>query len=161
MENPDHLLANYYFELPERFIAQRPLSPRDSSRLLVYHSPSGEVEHTYFRELHRYLPPDSTLILNDSKVFPCRLLGQKETGGQAEIFLLSAGPVEGLFPALIKCSGKKKPGNRYTVDGVQLQLVKSGAIPVLAPGRGGPNNRAIATLGPGAHPPLHQKRGGG
>ena len=126
----DQFVANYHFELPEQLIAQRPVAPRDHSRLLVYHVPSGEVNHAHFFDLPQYLPPDSALILNDSKVFPCRLKGKKVTGGQAEIFLLSATGAEGIFPALIKCSGKKRPGDRYIITGagakalLELELVK-------------------------------------
>ena len=127
MNHSDHLddqLANYHFELPQDLIAQRPVVPRDHSRLLVYHCSSGEVAHAHFYELHHYLPRGSVLIGNDSKVFACRLLGRKASGGQAEIFFLT--PVEGAgpYPVLIKCSGPKRPGDRYFVGETSLELVR-------------------------------------
>ena len=123
LQDPDQCLANYHFSLPPELIAQRPLPSRDHSRLLVYHCSTERVEHSHFHQLHRHLPPRSVLLLNDSKVFPCRLTGRKESGGKVEIFLLSPRENErGLFPCLLKSSGKKRQGERYLVDGVSLEL---------------------------------------
>ena len=123
----DGQLASYDFELPQSFVAQRPVSPRDRSKLLVYHCSTGEVEHTYFYQLHHYLPRGSHVILNNSKVFACRLWGSKKQGGKAEIFLLAPKLNErGEFSALIKCSGKKRVGDSYVVHGVSLELVGQG-----------------------------------
>ena len=124
MEDADQLLSSYQFELPAPFVAQRPANPRDHSRLLVYHHSSNEVIHTHFYELPQYLPQNSTLILNNTKVFPCRLKGHKISGGKVEIFLLSAHEKEGLFPALIKGTGKKRVGDHYLVQGISLEVVK-------------------------------------
>lgn len=125
MKNLDHQLSEYEFDLPKSFVAQRPVSPRDHSKLLIYHSQTGKVEHSHFHKLHQYLPPQSHLVLNDSKVFSCRLLGRKKEGGRAEIFLLSPGVNQrGEFPALVKCSGKKQVGDSYEVSGVFLKIVE-------------------------------------
>ncbi|NTU98998.1 tRNA preQ1(34) S-adenosylmethionine ribosyltransferase-isomerase QueA [Candidatus Falkowbacteria bacterium] len=82
-------LSDYDFDLPKELIAQTPLEPRDSSRLLVLHRASGRTEHLVFREISRLFKPGDLLVLNDSKVFPARLKAEKKlTGGKLEIFLL-------------------------------------------------------------------------
>ena len=80
--------AAFDYDLPGHLIAQQPAEPRDSSRLLVLRRATGEVEHRTFRDIGDYLHPDDLLIANDSRVIPARLLGHKQTGGKAEIFLL-------------------------------------------------------------------------
>ena len=78
---------DYY--LPEELIAQTPLKQRDSSRLLVLDKETGEVEHKHFHDILDYLVPGDTLVLNDTKVLPARLIGTKEdTGAVIEILLL-------------------------------------------------------------------------
>ena len=76
------------YELPKRFIAQRPAEPRDSSRLLVLDRGSGRIEHRRFGEIGSYLRAGDVLVANDSRVVPARLRGRKPTGGAVEIFLL-------------------------------------------------------------------------
>ncbi|MDG0813680.1 tRNA preQ1(34) S-adenosylmethionine ribosyltransferase-isomerase QueA [Cohnella rhizosphaerae] len=84
-------VGDYDFELPERLIAQTPLSDRTSSRLLVLHKDDGRVEHRSFKDLADYLAPGDTLVLNDTKVIPARLFGRKaDTGAKAEVLLLKA-----------------------------------------------------------------------
>jgi S-adenosylmethionine:tRNA ribosyltransferase-isomerase len=80
-------LADYNFELPEELIAKEPVRPRDHSRLLVLDRKSGEIEHRIFYEIIDFLEPGDVLVMNDSKVFPARLLGEKQTGGKVEILL--------------------------------------------------------------------------
>jgi S-adenosylmethionine:tRNA ribosyltransferase-isomerase len=114
--DPDLLVKNYSYELPEELIAQRPASPRDSSKLLVYNQKTGEISHDTFKNIAQYLPEKSCLIHNNSRVFPCRLQAKKSTGGSAEIFLLSLKPnSEGHFPCLIKSSSKKKLEDVYSI----------------------------------------------
>ncbi len=76
------------YELPERFIAQRPLASRDDSRLLVLDRHDGDVTHATFRDLPEMLGPPSLLVVNDTRVFPARLVGKRQTGGRAELLLL-------------------------------------------------------------------------
>lgn len=110
--NPDDLLlSSYHFDLPEELIAQRPAV---ESRLLVYKASTNEVIHDYFKNIGSYLPPEAFLVFNRSKVFPSRLLGTKQTGGKAELFLLSTQAVDGIYPALIKTTSKKKVGDQYS-----------------------------------------------
>src|ERR1022692_4380404 len=78
--------ADFHFDLPPELIAQHPASRRDSSRLLILHRKTGEVEHRRFPELLDFLQPGDVLVLNDSRVIPARLHGQNaKTGGKFEI----------------------------------------------------------------------------
>lgn len=80
---------DFYFDLPEELIAQTPIERRDASRLLVLNKRTGEWEHRHFYDLPEYLHPGDCLILNDSRVLPARLLGQRLPGGGAcEVLLL-------------------------------------------------------------------------
>lgn len=80
------LLADYQYDLPDERIARYPLEPRDSSKLLIYQE--GNILHKYFYDLPNYLPSDSFLVFNDTKVIPARVFFQKTTGAVIEIFLL-------------------------------------------------------------------------
>ncbi|HEY8528572.1 MAG TPA: S-adenosylmethionine:tRNA ribosyltransferase-isomerase, partial [Paenibacillaceae bacterium] len=81
--------SDFDFELPERLIAQTPPADRGASRLLVLHRNTGVVEHRMFRDLAEYLSPGDTLVLNDTRVIPARLLGRKaDTGAKVELLLL-------------------------------------------------------------------------
>ena len=71
---------SYFYDLPEELIAQTPAEPRDSSRLLVYHKSSGEIEHKIFRDVLDYLKPGDVLAVNNTRVLPARLYGTKESG---------------------------------------------------------------------------------
>ncbi len=80
--------SDFDYHLPPELIAQEPIRPRDRSRLLLLDKTSGAIEHRHFFEIVDQLHPGDVLVLNDSKVFPARLLGHKqETGGAIEIFL--------------------------------------------------------------------------
>ncbi|MCK5074287.1 MAG: tRNA preQ1(34) S-adenosylmethionine ribosyltransferase-isomerase QueA [Bacteriovoracaceae bacterium] len=114
--NEDLKLTSYDYELPEHMIAERPVVPRHDSRLLVYNKETDEVIHTRFLELDRYLPKDSLLVLNETKVFPARMLGHKISGGKCEVFLLSPLPVGGSYTALIKTASRKNVGDEYYFD---------------------------------------------
>ncbi len=83
MINPE----DYFYHLPEDRIAQYPLPERDAARLLVYNK--GRIEHSLFRNLADFLPPNSLLFLNDTRVIQARLVFSKPTGGWIEIFLLA------------------------------------------------------------------------
>lgn len=85
--NPDLSLSQYYYDLPSEAIAQTPAIPRDSSRLLVVNSPTTHV-HTVFRNLAEWLVPGDLIVLNNTRVIPARLYGQKVGGASVEILLL-------------------------------------------------------------------------
>ena len=81
--------SDYFFDLPKELIAQDPMEKRDECRLLVLDKDTGEVSHHRFNEIINYLEPGDCLVLNNTKVIPARLLGEKEeTGAAVEILLL-------------------------------------------------------------------------
>lgn len=82
-------VEDFNYDLPEELIAQTPLEKRDSSRLLVLDKKTGEIEHKHFTDIIDYLNPGDTIVLNDTKVLPARLIGEKEeTHAVIEILLL-------------------------------------------------------------------------
>ncbi len=82
-------INDFDYELPKELIAQTPAEKRDSSRLLVVHRETGEVEHKHFYDIIDYLKPTDCLVLNNSKVLPARLFGVKEgTGAKVEFLLI-------------------------------------------------------------------------
>ena len=81
-------LSEFDYELPEELIAQRPLEPRNSSRLMVLDPARRTIAHEHFYDLQKYLRAGDTLIFNDTRVIPARLIGRKSTGARVEIFLL-------------------------------------------------------------------------
>jgi S-adenosylmethionine:tRNA ribosyltransferase-isomerase len=80
--------SDFDYHLPESSIAQTPVEPRDSSRLLVLHRQTGDLEHRIFREIGDYLVPGDLLVLNQTRVIPARIYARKETGGRVELLLL-------------------------------------------------------------------------
>ncbi len=80
--------SDFDYDLPESFIAQTPLEPRDSSRLMVLHRDTGQIEHRIFREIGQYLHPNDVLVLNKTRVIPARIYAHKPTGGRVELLLL-------------------------------------------------------------------------
>lgn len=82
------LLADFDYDLPSELIAQEPVPDRANSRLLFVNRLSGQLSHHRFADLIHLLPPDCLLVLNDTRVFPARLRGHKESGGRVEVLLL-------------------------------------------------------------------------
>ncbi len=80
--------STYFYDLPQELIAQHPVVPRDSSKLLVYHRDSRTIEHKIFHDVIDYLNAGDVLVINTSKVLPARLMGKKETGAEVEVLLL-------------------------------------------------------------------------
>ena len=110
----DLKLSSYSYELPKKYIADRPVTGRQNSKLLVYDLSANKVTHDHFYNVDKYLPENSLMILNQSKVFPCRLIGKKNSGGKVEVFLLDAKPKSnGFYRALVRSNGKKRIGDEY------------------------------------------------
>ena len=107
-------LDDFDYELPERLIAQVPLSDRAASRMLVLNKNTGEVEHRHFREIIDFLNPGDTLVVNDTKVIPARLIGTKEdTNAVIEVLLLKN--IEGnVWESLCKPAKRVKEGTIVT-----------------------------------------------
>lgn len=107
-------LEDFSYHLPSELIAQKPMKPRDRSRLLLLNRLTGALEHRHFYELVDYLRPGDLLVLNNSRVFPARLIGHKETsGGEIEIFLLHH-LSEKKWECLVK--GRVREGLRVVLD---------------------------------------------
>lgn len=120
-ENTLHL-SDYDYELPADLIAQQPIEPREAARLMMINKTTESISHGHFFDLPKHLTKNDVLVFNDSKVIPARLIGQKETGGQMEIFLLkkvSGKAILGIFAketvwqCLIK--GKIKPRQKIII----------------------------------------------
>ncbi|MEJ5240266.1 MAG: tRNA preQ1(34) S-adenosylmethionine ribosyltransferase-isomerase QueA [Anaerolineales bacterium] len=80
--------SDFDYDLPESFIAQEPVEPRDRARLMVLHRADGRIEHRIFYQIGEFLRPGDVLVLNQTRVLPARLFARKETGGRVEILLL-------------------------------------------------------------------------
>ena len=111
----------FYYDLPQELIAQEPAEPRDHSRMLVMDKDTGELVDTQFYHVLEYLRPGDCLILNDSRVLPARLYGQrKETGAAVELLLLSPKGND-VWEVLAGPGRKAKPGNVLTFGGGLLE----------------------------------------
>jgi S-adenosylmethionine:tRNA ribosyltransferase-isomerase len=117
----DHLLSAYHYHLPVELIAQRPADKRDESRLMVVDRGNNTLAHHLFSDLTGFIGANDMLVVNNTKVFPARLLGRKETGGKAEVFLLEYPTINdkeqgtAKVSALIKSSKRPKPGTTITI----------------------------------------------
>ena len=102
-------LSDFMYDLPEERIAQTPVEPRDHSRLMVLHRDSGEIEHRHFYDIVEYLNPGDCLVINETKVIPARLYGERPTGGACELLLLKQlGPKR--WETLVRPGKKLRPG---------------------------------------------------
>lgn len=113
--------SDFYFDLPQELIAQDPLEDRSSSRLLMLHKETGEIEHHVFREIIDYLGAGDCLVLNNTKVIPARLLGQKaDTGAAVEVLLLKRQNAD-VWETLVRPGKKCRPGTRLSFGDGMLQ----------------------------------------
>ena len=107
--------ADFFYNLPEELIAQTPAEPRDSSRLLVYHRSTQEVEHRVFRDITDYLKEGDVLVVNRTRVLPARLFAATKNGGAVEVLLLKRLAL-GEWEVLVRPGKKCKIGTRLTVN---------------------------------------------
>lgn len=115
--------SDFYFDLPQELIAQDPLADRSSSRLLVLEKGTGEIQHRRFTDIVDYLNPGDCLVLNNTKVIPARLIGEKEdTHGAVEVLLLKR-KEEYLWEALVKPGKKCRPGAKLSFGDGQLKAI--------------------------------------
>jgi S-adenosylmethionine:tRNA ribosyltransferase-isomerase len=119
--------SSYDYELPPERIAQRPVEPRDRSRLLVVPRDGGPFRHLEFRDVVDLVAPGDALVLNETRVFPARLRGRKPTGAPSEVLLLRPRtPDEREWEALVRPGGKLKPGRVVEVAaGLRVHIVDS------------------------------------
>lgn len=121
--------VDFHFDLPPAQIAQHPSERRDGSRLLVVDRAGGEVGHGVFADLAEMIPPGDVLVLNETRVFPARLLGRRAGGGEAEVLLLRPlGGEAGLWTALVRPGAKLKPGKVVEVGAdLRVEVMEVGA----------------------------------
>jgi len=86
-QNKELLTSSYDFTLPENLIATHPANPRDSAKLLVYNRQTQEITHAIFRDFENFIPTNTALIFNDTKVIKARLFGTKLSGGKIELLI--------------------------------------------------------------------------
>ena len=110
-------IKEFYYDLPEELIAQDPLTDRSSSRLLTLDKNSGAFSHHVFRDIVNYLNPGDCLVINNTKVIPARLMGEKEgTGAGIEVLLLKRKEND-VWETLVKPGKKARPGARISFGG--------------------------------------------
>ena len=106
-------LKDYYYDLPDKFIAQTPLAKRDSSKLLMLNKETGEIKHEVFHNIINYLNKGDCLVLNDSRVLPARLLGVREDTGSPMEFLLLSRKDKDIWEVIVRPGKRAKPGRRF------------------------------------------------
>ncbi|MDE3229925.1 MAG: tRNA preQ1(34) S-adenosylmethionine ribosyltransferase-isomerase QueA [Chloroflexota bacterium] len=159
-------ISDFDYTLPPERIAQTPVEPRDSSRLLVIHRATGEFEHRVFRDIVDYLRPGDLLVANQSRVLPARLLGVKPgTGGRVELLLLSVrgdiGP--DCWEALVRPGKRIHAGQRLSFGGGALEAemlepTAAGGRVVRLIAREGTVAEAVARVGVTPLPPYIHER---
>ncbi len=112
--------SDFYYDLPEELIAQTPLEPRNSSRLLVMNRQSGKISHSRFYNLRDYLKKGDTLIVNDSRVLPARIYGEKVENGTFIEFLLLEQRENMVWEILCRPGKKAKVGTKFSFGNGKL-----------------------------------------
>lgn len=126
-------LSDYDYLLPKDLIAQKPVEPRDSCRLLVINPENGAIEHRRFRDLMEILTPQDCLVLNNTRVMPARLFGKKPTGGNVELLLLHETDTN-IWECLVRPGRRLEPGTRVnvnchsegTIHGIEAEILRRG-----------------------------------
>ncbi len=114
--------SDFYYDLPKELIAQTPAPVRDLSRLLVYHRDRGAIEHKVFRDVIDYLNPNDVLVVNETRVLPARLIGQREDTGGAMEFLLLKRLDKDRWETLVKPGKRAKTGVTFSFGDGQIVL---------------------------------------
>ena len=129
-------LSEFEFELPEKLIAEYPADQRDESRLMVVHRDTGKIEHKTFKDVIDYFDDGDVMVMNDTKVFPARMYGNKEkTGAKIEVFLLRELNRESLlWDVLVDPARKIRIGNKLYF-GEEEDLVAEGIDNTTSRGR--------------------------
>ncbi|MBQ7003531.1 MAG: tRNA preQ1(34) S-adenosylmethionine ribosyltransferase-isomerase QueA [Oscillospiraceae bacterium] len=113
--------SDFYYDLPENLIAQHPVEPRNASRMMAVDRRTGAVEHKHFYDLESLLRPGDLLVLNDSRVLPARLYGEKEGTGSFVEFLLLSQKGDKIWEIICRPGKKCKPGARFSFGGGRLR----------------------------------------
>ena len=120
--------SDFYYDLPQELIAQTPIERRDASRLMTLDRTTGAVEHHHFYELPDFLKPGDCLILNDSRVLPARLLGQRLPGGGACEVLLLIDRGDKTWECLVRPGKKMRTGARLSFGNGELTAEVVGEV---------------------------------
>src|SRR5215208_16471 len=115
--------SDFEYNLPESSIAQTPTEPCDSSRLLILHRDTGDIEHRIFRDIGDYLRGGDLLVLNKTRVIPARIYARKETGGRVELLLLRRRD-ELTWEALVGGKGLRLGKKINVEDGPQAEIIE-------------------------------------
>ena len=105
--------STFNYNLPEELIAQHPIEPRDSSRLMILDKQSGKIVHKNFYDIIDYLNPGDCMVINDSKVLPARIFGKNSETGYIVEFLLLKQLGSGTWETLVKPGKKAKSGFKF------------------------------------------------
>lgn len=120
--DPENMLrSDFYYDLPEELIAQMPVEPRNASRLMCVDRQSGDITHDHFYNLCKHLKKGDLLVMNDSRVLPARLYGEKEGTGSFIEFLLLEQKGDKLWEILVRPGKKAKPGTRFSFGNGRLK----------------------------------------
>lgn len=114
--------SDFDYDLPPEYIAQTPVEPRDSSRLLVLKRDTGALEHAIFRDIGQYLRPGDLLVLNQTRVIPARLFARKPTGGRVELLLLRKRD-DRTWEALVGGKGLRPASKIKVEDGPEAEIL--------------------------------------
>ena len=151
-------LASYDYPLTEDRIAQAPVEPRDSSRLLVWSVASGETQHMRFRDIVELLRPEDLLVLNDTRVLPARLIGTRPGGGKAEALLLRPEDADmRAWRALVRPGRKLRTGSSFVVGdrAIEIEGEAPDGVRIVRVGREGEGREdVLAFLEASGHVPL-------
>lgn len=116
LTSPAMQRSDFFFQLPEHLIAQRPLASRGASRLLKLDGNSGEISDGQFADVEAWLAPGDVLVFNDTKVIPARVFGRKASGGRVEVLVERVLDRQTVL-AHVRASKSPKPGGQLILDG--------------------------------------------
>ena len=109
--------SDFYYDLPKELIAQTPIEPRDSSKMLVIDKKSGECTHRIFRDVIEYLNPGDCIILNNTKVLPARMYGERTDTGSVVEFLLLNQKSHDTWEVITGPGKKARVGHKFVFGG--------------------------------------------
>ena len=117
--------SDFYYNLPQEFIAQTPVEPRDSSRMMVVDKKSGKIEHKHFYDVLDYINENDCIIINDTRVLPARIYGVKKDTGAVVEFLLLSQKENDVWECVTGPGRRAKPGTVFDFNGLMSAEVIS------------------------------------
>ncbi len=114
---------DFYYDLPEAFIAQTPIEPRHNSRMCVLPKDGGLLQHRHFWEIDEYLKPGDLLVINRTRVIPARIYARKDTGGKIEVLLLRRED---------DCTWEAMVGGKRLIEGRRIQMENGPGAEIVA-----------------------------